>query len=77
MCAYQMPLFSNQTLIATESFDLAEAVFASALDVSPHAAQMQQQVRAVAAQVASSGGGVSFASRCKRVQREERPARRS
>ncbi|MES3027037.1 MAG: DUF1214 domain-containing protein [Pseudomonadota bacterium] len=50
----QMPPFSNQTLIGAELFDLAEAVFASALDVSPHAAQMQQQVRAVAVHIASS-----------------------
>ena len=50
----EMPLFGNAGLIGAEVFDRAEAVFASALDVSPRAAQMQQQVRAVAAHVASS-----------------------
>ena len=50
----EMPLFDNAGLIGAEVFDRAEALFASALDVSPHAAQMQQQVRAVAAHVVSS-----------------------
>ncbi|WP_312166526.1 DUF1214 domain-containing protein [Phenylobacterium sp.] len=47
-------MFDNVALAGAELFDVAEALFASALDVSPHAAQMQQQVRAVAAHVASS-----------------------
>ena len=46
-------MFDNASLAGVELFDAAEAIFASALDVSPHAAQMQQQVRAVAAHVAS------------------------
>ena len=45
-----------QALIGAEIFDAAEALNASAHDVSPHAAQEQQRVRAVAARVASSPG---------------------
>jgi hypothetical protein len=47
-------MFDNVSLAGVDVFDHAEALFASALDVSPHAAQAQQQVRAVAAHVASS-----------------------
>jgi hypothetical protein len=49
-----IPQFDNKTLLGAEIFDDAEAVLASALDVSPVAARMQLQVRAVAAHVASS-----------------------
>lgn len=47
-------LFDNKDLIGTEIFDDVEGKLASALDVSPNAAEMQQKVRAVAAYVASS-----------------------
>ena len=45
--------FDNQTLIGVDLFDQAEALVTSASDVSPYAAAMQQQVRAVAQYVAS------------------------
>jgi len=45
--------FENAQLLGAEAFDNVDAVFASALDVSPVAARMQQQVRSVAAYVAS------------------------
>lgn len=45
--------FDNATLLGAAAFDNVDAVFASALDVSPVAARMQQQVRSVAAYVAS------------------------
>jgi hypothetical protein len=48
-----MPMFGNKDLIGAEIFDDAEQTLASALDVAPNAAAMQQQVRAVAAYVAS------------------------
>ncbi len=48
------PMFDNNTLIGVELFDTAEDVMASALDISPIAAEMQQKVRAVAAYAASS-----------------------
>jgi hypothetical protein len=47
------PMFDNDALIGVEIFDNAEAVMASAIDVSPNAAEMQQQVHAVAAYAAS------------------------
>lgn len=47
-------MYGNDKLPASEIFDDVEAKFASALDVSPNAAQMQQQARAVAAYVALS-----------------------
>jgi hypothetical protein len=46
--------FDNKALAGVEAFDNVDAIFASALDVSPTAAEMQQKVRAVAAYVASS-----------------------
>jgi hypothetical protein len=49
-----IPDFDNKTLLGAEIFDHADAVLASALDVSPVAARMQLQVQAVAAYVASS-----------------------
>jgi hypothetical protein len=50
-----VPDFDNQALLGVEIFDEADARLASALDVSPVAAQMQQKARAVAAYVASGG----------------------
>ncbi|MCZ8392595.1 DUF1214 domain-containing protein [Achromobacter xylosoxidans] len=49
-----LPTFGNKDLIGAEIFDDVDARMGSAFDVSPIAAQMQQQVRAVAAHVASS-----------------------
>jgi hypothetical protein len=49
-----MPDFDNQNLIGVEIFDNLDATLASALDVAPNAAEMQQQARAVAAHAASS-----------------------
>lgn len=49
-----IPRFDNKTLLGVEIFDDVDAVLASALDVSPVAAAMQLQVRAVAAHVGSS-----------------------
>lgn len=49
-----VPRFANKELIGAEIFDDLDAKIDSAADVSPVAAQMQQQVRAVAAYVASS-----------------------
>jgi len=49
-----VPVFGNKELIGTEIFDDVDARIESAFDVSPIAAQMQQQVRTVAAYVASS-----------------------
>jgi hypothetical protein len=46
-------MFDNKSLAGVEAFDNVDAVFASALDVSPTAAEMQQKVRAVAAYAAS------------------------
>jgi hypothetical protein len=48
-----IPGFDNATLLGVEIFDDVEAILASALDVSPLAAAMQLQVRAVADYVAS------------------------
>jgi len=48
------PMFDNDKLLGVEIFDTAEAVIASALDVSPVAASVQEKVRAVAAYVKSS-----------------------
>src|SRR5882672_1026282 len=47
-------MFDNKDLIGVEIFDQVDARLASALDVSPAAAEMQQKVRAVAAYAASS-----------------------
>jgi hypothetical protein len=49
-----VPAFTNRELIGVAIFDDVDARLASALDISPLAAQMQQNVRAVAAYVASS-----------------------
>jgi hypothetical protein len=49
-----IPMFGNKDLIGVEIFDDVDAKLASALDVAPNAAQMQQKVRAVAAYAASS-----------------------
>jgi hypothetical protein len=49
-----IPMFDNKDLIVVEIFDDVDAKLASALDVSPIAAEMQQKVRAVAAYAASS-----------------------
>jgi hypothetical protein len=50
----KIPDFGNKGLLGAEIFDNVDAVLASALDVSPVAAEMQQKVRAVAAYVATS-----------------------
>jgi hypothetical protein len=50
----KIPDFGNKALLGAEIFDNVDAVLASALDVSPVAAEMQQKVRAVAAYVATS-----------------------
>lgn len=52
--ALAVPNFTNRELIGVEIFDKADAKIASARDVSPVAAEMQQKVRAVASYVASS-----------------------
>lgn len=49
-----VPAFGNKDLLGVEIFDDVDARIDSAFDVSPVAAQMQQQVRAVAAHAASS-----------------------
>lgn len=49
----ELPMFDNNTLIGAEIFDNVDATLASALDVAPNAAEMQQKVRAVAAYVGS------------------------
>lgn len=48
-----IPPFDNTTLMGSEIFDRADAVVASALDVSPVAVRMQLQARAIADYVAS------------------------
>lgn len=63
-----LPMFGNEALIGVEAFDMAETLFSSALDVSPHAAQEQQRVRAVTAHVAS---GPSARQSVDRVIREK------
>jgi hypothetical protein len=49
-----IPMFDNKGLLGVEIFDNADATLASALDVAPNAAELQQKVRAVAAYAASS-----------------------
>lgn len=49
-----VPLFGNRELMGADIFDDVDAKIDSAFDTSPIAAQMQQQVRAVAAYAASS-----------------------
>jgi hypothetical protein len=46
-------MFDNKELIGVGIFEQSPVILASALDVAPNAAQMQQKVRAVAAHVAS------------------------
>ncbi len=48
-----MPDFDNKDLVGVEIFDHVDATMASALDVAPNAAEMQQKVRHVAAYAAS------------------------
>jgi hypothetical protein len=48
-----IPMFDNTDLIGVEIFDDIDARLSSALDVAPNAAEMQQEVRAVAAYVAT------------------------
>jgi hypothetical protein len=48
-----LSMFDNKDLIGVEIFERAGVILASALDVAPNAAEMQQNVRAVAAHVAS------------------------
>ncbi len=54
-----MPDFNNKDLIGVQIFEDTGAMLASALDVSPMAAEMQQKVRAVAAHVATGTGARS------------------
>ena len=54
-----MPDFNNKDLIGVQIFEDTVAMLASALDVSPMAAEMQQKVRAVAAHVATGTGARS------------------
>jgi hypothetical protein len=49
-----IPVFDNDRLLGVEIFDECDIVLASALDVSPDAAEMQQMARAVAAYATSS-----------------------
>lgn len=49
-----IPVFPDDKLIGEELFDFADGLMISALDVSARAADMQQQVRAVAAHIAWS-----------------------
>lgn len=48
-----LPMFENKDLIGTAIFDKVDATLASALDVAPNAAEMQQKVRAVASYIGS------------------------
>ena len=48
-----LPMFENKDLIGAVIFDKVDATLASALDVAPNAAEMQQKVRAISAYVAS------------------------
>jgi len=48
-----IPMFDNKDLMGVEIFDDLDARLASALDVAPIAAELQQKARAVAAYVAS------------------------
>jgi hypothetical protein len=50
----EISLFNNKDLIGVEIFDDVDTKLASALDVAPNAAEMQQKVRATAAYVSSS-----------------------
>jgi hypothetical protein len=49
-----IPMFDNHSLIGVEIFERSADIIASALDVAPNAAEMQQKVRPVAAHVRSS-----------------------
>jgi hypothetical protein len=48
-----MTMFNNKDLIGVEIFERADPILASALDVAPNGAAMQQKVRTIAAHVAS------------------------
>lgn len=48
-----LPMFENKDLIGAAILDKVDATLASALDVAPNAAAMQQKVRAIAAYVTS------------------------
>jgi hypothetical protein len=52
----RLPDFDNASLIGAAIFDDVSAILASAVDVSPMAAPLQQKVRAVAAYIASGQG---------------------
>ncbi|HEY4136546.1 MAG TPA: DUF1214 domain-containing protein [Alphaproteobacteria bacterium] len=52
-----IPEFGNKDLLGVDIFDSADAIFSSALDVSPVAAEMQQKVRVIAAYAASGAQG--------------------
>ena len=54
-----IPDFSNRQLIDARIFEHAEAILASALDVSPAAAAMQEKVRWVAAQANQGAAGLA------------------
>ncbi len=64
----EIPLFDNKDLLGVEIFDELDARLASALDVAPNAAEMQQKARAVAAYVAS---GVEARAAVGKVLREK------
>jgi hypothetical protein len=66
--AVKIPDFGNQDLLGAEIFDDVDTVFASALDVAPNAAQMQQKVHAVASYAASSTGARAILDRQIREQ---------
>ena len=51
-----LPDFDNEALMDSTIFDHADAIIASALDVSPVAAELQQQARSVAAHLAAQPG---------------------
>lgn len=52
-----VPMFDNEALAGLALFENAEAILASALDVAPNAAEMQQRVLAVAGHIASGAAG--------------------
>jgi hypothetical protein len=58
-----LAMFDNNALMTSDGFARCDSVFASALDISPHAAQSQQQVRVVAAHIASSAAAREAADR--------------
>jgi len=52
--AVPLSMFDNKDLLGVEIFERSGPILASALDVAPNAAQMQQKVRTVAEHVAAS-----------------------